>query len=322
MAYMPPEQWQDARSVGAPADIYAFGVILSELFTGRHALLDMRLSHTMEQWLRAHERPAPRLLRSVDDRIPLAIETLYLRCLAADPSARPKATEALAVLQAGARALGMFVYEPEELAEHTPYNEFVHWYQWSGACYQFKRYDEALKRNERALPIARQIFAERPTALPMTLTTRASILGKLGQQAAAHGDQAKATDWDTQALATYQEALRAAPPEDTPEGRHYRSTVYHQLGVFHNDRERWAEAEAFYVNALAFEPNKPHTFFNRAGNLLSWGREDAGHGRTTEAITHLRQARVHAVTSLGMGDPTARRVLDAIESGLRTLGES
>src|SRR6185437_14259872 len=40
LPYMPPEQWEDARHVGPAADIYALGIMLSEIIAGRHALLD------------------------------------------------------------------------------------------------------------------------------------------------------------------------------------------------------------------------------------------------------------------------------------------
>jgi serine/threonine protein kinase len=319
-AYMPPEQWQDARAAGTPADIYAFGLILSELLTGRHALLDMRQPHTQANWRQAHERPAPRLLRSVDDRIPLAVETLYLRCLAADPAARPSAAEALAQLQAGARALGMDAYQPWELADHSPYNEFVHWHRWSIACASFERFEEALERSDRALALASQLPPERAVSLAYALNSRANILNELGLKAAENGDQVAAARWDAQAEATYMESLALRGQEDTEQGRTERATVWHQLGIFHSRRDRWAQSDAAFARALALKPDMPDTYHGRAINLLDWGRGDARAGRLDDAIAHLRQARVEVITSLGMNYPPARGLLETIEKALRALG--
>src|SRR6185312_10950670 len=114
--YMAPEQWEDARYAGTPADIYALGIMISEIFTGRHALLDLDRSHSQADWRRAHTNPRPRPLRDVVPEVPPTIEAIYRRCLAADPDDRPTAAEVLAALQDGARAAGEDVYTPEEIA--------------------------------------------------------------------------------------------------------------------------------------------------------------------------------------------------------------
>jgi hypothetical protein len=69
-------------------------------------------------------------------------------------------------------------------------------------------------------------------------------------------------------------------------------------------------------------PDFGHTYFNRAVNLLNWGRDDARAGQHEQARTHLRAARLHAVTAAGLGHPTAPALVESIESLLRTLGES
>ena len=319
-AYMPPEQWEDARTASTPADIYAFGLILSELLAGRHALLDMTLPHTQADWRQAHARPSPRLLRSVDDQIPLAVETLYLRCLAADPSARPTAAETFAALQAGARALGVDPYEPWELAGHTPYNEFVHWHRWSVACSSFARYEEALERSDRALALAPQLPADRAMSVAYALNSRGNILNDLGIQAAERGDQAAAARWAAQAEAAYMESLARRGSEETLKGRTERATVWHQLGIFHSQRGHWVESDAAFARALALKPDMPDTYHARALNLLNWARDDVRGGRREDAIAHLRQARVQIVTSLGMDYPPARGLLETIEKALRALG--
>jgi tetratricopeptide (TPR) repeat protein len=226
------------------------------------------------------------------------------------------------MLQGGARALGLEPYEPIQQYAHTPYNELVHWHQWSGACFRFGRFEEALARNDRALRLAREQEGDGRGMLPATLSTRGSILKDLGKEAATRGDTTLAAMRDGQAEVAYQEALAAFPPATTEEGRRGRSLVWHQLGVFHNERGRWAEAEAAYVQALAIQPDKPNTYFNRANNLAQWAMHDAEAGQREVAIARLREARVHAVTALGMRYPPATRVIEAIEGLLGTLGAS
>ena len=318
--YMAPEQWEDARYAGAPADIYALGVMLSEILAGRHALLDLNQPHSQADWRRAHSDPHPRPIRDVAPEVPAVIETIYQRCLAADPDSRPSADQVLAALQAGARAVGVEAYDAPELAPHTLFNEFVHWHQWSNAYYHFELYTEALARNDRALPIARQLAAERPDVLPATLLTRGTILKGLGTQALEAGKLAEAAEWDRQAEAAYQESLMTRPPASTPEGARGRSFVWNQIGAFNNERERYAYAEDAYARAIALKPDKADTYFNRSKNQAEWGLDEARHGRRDTGIEHLRQGRVFAITSIALGDPTAQRLLENIEGALRQLG--
>ena len=318
--YMAPEQWEDARYAGAPADIYALGVMLSEILAGRHALLDLNQPHSQADWRRAHSDPHPRPIRDVAPEVPAVIETIYQRCLAANPDSRPSADQVLAALQTGARAVGVEAYDAPELAPHTLFNEFVHWHQWSNAYYHFELYNEALARNDRALPIARQLAAERPDVLPATLLTRGTILKGLGTQALEAGKLAEAAEWDRQAEAAYQESLMTRPPASTPEGARGRSFVWNQIGAFNNERERYAYAEDAYARAIALKPDKADTYFNRSKNQAEWGLDEARHGRRDTGIEHLRQGRVFAITSIALGDPTAQRLLENIEGALRQLG--
>jgi serine/threonine protein kinase len=320
--YMAPEQWEDARYAGTPADIYAFGVMLSEIFAGRHALLDLDQPHTQAEWRQAHHDPHPRPLREIAPDAPLAIEAIYQRCLARDPSDRPTADETLAALQAGARAAGEDPYVAEELAPHTTFNEFVHWHQWGNAYYHFELYPEALARNDRALTIARQLHPQRPDVLPATLLTRGTVLKGMGAQALAAGKDAEAAEWDRRAEEAYQESLMTRPPASTPEGSRGRSFVWNQIGAFNNERGRYAYAEDAYRRAIELQGAKADTYFNRAKNQAEWGMDEARHGRRDAAIERLRQGRVFAITSLGLGDPTAHRLLDSIENTLRKLGVS
>ena len=319
--YMPPEQWEDARHAGTPADVYALGVMLSEILTGRHALLDLYPPQTRARWREAHRNPHPRPLRDVVPDVPQVVEEIYRRCLSANPQDRPTADEVFAALQAGARAAQVEVYTPAEMAKHTPYNEFVHWHQWANACYRFGLYNDALARNNRALELARQLRTERPDALPIVLLTRGAIMKGLGSRAQAAGRDAEVAAWDRQAEAAYEESL-SLRSMDTAEGRMGRAFVWHSIGVLNKERKRYAYAEDAYARALKLQPDMADTYKNRSLNQAEWGMTEAEAGHREAAIAHLRQARVFAATSHLLGDPTAQRLLKLIEEALANLGVS
>jgi len=83
--YMPPEQAQ-----GQPADfrsdIYSLGVVLFETFTGRLPFT----GETIMAIVMGHiQKPVPKP-RSVNPRLPVALETLIVRCLEKEPDRRPQ----------------------------------------------------------------------------------------------------------------------------------------------------------------------------------------------------------------------------------------
>ena len=318
--YMAPEQWVSPRYVASPADIYAFGVMLSELLAGRHALLDFGRQYTQADWRRAHSDPHTRPLHEVAPDVPEAVEAIYQRCFAREPENRPAADEVLAALQEGARVAGKTVYIPEEYMPHTLLNEKAHWHNWSIAYLNFKLYDEALERNERALVLARQLKDEHPELLANTLLTRGNILKELGARALEQGHNAEATRLDQQVETTYQDSMNAFPPATTTEGRRSRAIVWKQIGIFNYERKRYDYADDAYARALALWPDMADTYFNRSLSEAVWGEAEAQAGHRETAIAHLRQARVYAATSLGMSDPTAERLLQVIEANLRKLG--
>ncbi len=93
--YMPPEQWDGGHGAGKPADIYAFGCILFELFCGRRpfvlsesdrrAVSEVQLA-TMEELHRKAQPPPPQTLSVGIDG---DLADLMLQCLSKDPALRP-----------------------------------------------------------------------------------------------------------------------------------------------------------------------------------------------------------------------------------------
>jgi WD40 repeat protein/serine/threonine protein kinase len=99
--YMPPEQWRGAHAAGAPADIYAFGCIMFELFCGRRAfvleefLQNANLALQLAEWQKLHadgEIPNPRIFTTDLDE---ELSAIIRQCLAKEASVRPPSFEAV-----------------------------------------------------------------------------------------------------------------------------------------------------------------------------------------------------------------------------------
>ena len=83
LPYMAPEQIE-GRTVDARTDIFAFGVVLYEMVTGRRAFDAPSRAALIGSILRDY----PPSLRSVDPTLPTALDRAICRCLAKDPEAR------------------------------------------------------------------------------------------------------------------------------------------------------------------------------------------------------------------------------------------
>ncbi len=114
-AYMAPEQLA-GREVTVRSDIYALGLVLFELFTGKRAFE----AETLNDLRRAHESssvaPPSSLVRDLDP----AIERTILRCLDPDPTGRPPSAIAVAAALPGGDPLAAAV-----AAGETPSPEMV-----------------------------------------------------------------------------------------------------------------------------------------------------------------------------------------------------
>src|SRR6202167_447951 len=82
-AYMAPEQLA-GKEVTAQSDLYALGLVLYEVFTGKHALSETSAENSRARGDRTLSRPS-----SVVKDLNPVIERVILRCLETEPSARP-----------------------------------------------------------------------------------------------------------------------------------------------------------------------------------------------------------------------------------------
>ena len=96
-AYMAPEQFE-GRSATAGSDIYALGLVLYELFTGRRAYPPAPI----EELRRLRDESSPARPSTLVDDLDPRVERAILRCLERDPALRPSSVrDVLALLPGG-----------------------------------------------------------------------------------------------------------------------------------------------------------------------------------------------------------------------------
>jgi serine/threonine-protein kinase len=91
--YMSPEQMESSKTVDARADIWALGVILFELLTGRVPFQGSAITDVVAKIMTAR---APSL-RDLRPDVPVGLERVITRCLEKDPARRYASVDALAV---------------------------------------------------------------------------------------------------------------------------------------------------------------------------------------------------------------------------------
>ncbi|HEY1391565.1 MAG TPA: tetratricopeptide repeat protein, partial [Ktedonobacterales bacterium] len=185
--------------------------------------------------------------------------------------------------------LGEEPYHVPELYPRTDANRVAKWSNWANAYWRFHRYEEALACNERGLAID-------PNYVTL-LINQGNILGSMGRAAMEAGREAEGRRQQEAALACYDKALEVTSPDDVV----HRKTLHNMRGARLHQIGRYAEAEEAYIESLQFMPESATTWFNRAGNSLSWGQAEARAGRKEEArrlfqagLSHVEQAERYA----------------------------
>ncbi|MBL8746062.1 MAG: serine/threonine protein kinase [Phycisphaerae bacterium] len=115
--YMAPEQLA-GRGVTARSDLYALGLVLYELFTGRPAWAERASS--LAELRRLHESTRPTSARSIIADLDPAVERVIDRCLDPDPENRPSSAIAVAAALPGGDPLAAAL-----AAGETPSPEMV-----------------------------------------------------------------------------------------------------------------------------------------------------------------------------------------------------
>ncbi len=92
-SYMAPEQW--SRDDGAPADVWALGLLACETFLGTQPLLRRATHEIVAEMTRSEPLPMPPGF----DELPSALQSLVRACVQKDPTRRPSAAEVAASLR-------------------------------------------------------------------------------------------------------------------------------------------------------------------------------------------------------------------------------
>ncbi|MBF0463595.1 MAG: protein kinase [Nitrospirae bacterium] len=93
--YMAPEQFANAHTAGIPADIYAYGCILYELFCGRRPFVlteEQRhavIFYQLMLWQKMHTGEPPPNPQDLSVNLDDALSSLMVECLAKNPVGRP-----------------------------------------------------------------------------------------------------------------------------------------------------------------------------------------------------------------------------------------
>jgi hypothetical protein len=114
-AYMAPEQLT-GKGASVQSDIYALGLVLYEVFTGRKAFEAANLA----DWRRKHSEEQPTAPSTVTPGLDPVVERVILRCLEKDPKARPRSVAAVAAALPGGDPLAAAI-----AAGETPSPEMV-----------------------------------------------------------------------------------------------------------------------------------------------------------------------------------------------------
>lgn len=107
--YMAPELWEQKGTVGTEADVYAFGVILFEMFASAGFASRMALCNSIDSFAKMicrGERP------STEDVAPFEIKNLIEQCWDGDPSQRPNSHALVEMLSSYAMKEGIPVQAP------------------------------------------------------------------------------------------------------------------------------------------------------------------------------------------------------------------
>jgi eukaryotic-like serine/threonine-protein kinase len=114
-AYMAPEQLA-GKGGSVQSDLYALGLVLYEVFTGRKAFE----AATLADWRRKHSEEQPTAPSTVTKELDPAVERAILRCLEKEPGQRPRSAASVAAALPGGDPLAAAI-----AAGETPSPEMV-----------------------------------------------------------------------------------------------------------------------------------------------------------------------------------------------------
>ncbi len=278
-AYMAPEQVQrEVGRVGPAADVWALGVVLYELLTGRVPFAGKDLLALLEQVLR-QEPIAPRRLRP---EVPRDLEVICLKCLSKEPGRRYEAAlelaEDLRRFQAG---------EPISARPAGALERGLKWARRRPAAAALLAFvvlaaaalaGGGLWHNARLGVALRETRRQRDTAranLDLALGTVDALLGEVGSERLKDvPEMAPVRQALLEKALTFCKEIVARNDED-PEARKQTAVAYQRVGDIYELMRRYAEAEDAFQQASALDrrlaaefPDEPAHRANLAQSLI------------------------------------------------------
>lgn len=94
LAYSSPEQ-MESQELDGRSDIYSLGIVMFQMLTGKLPIHTP--GRTFKDWYHAHKTQVPRSFQEVDPnlKLPKALESLIMDCLAKSPADRPQNIDAV-----------------------------------------------------------------------------------------------------------------------------------------------------------------------------------------------------------------------------------
>jgi tetratricopeptide (TPR) repeat protein len=267
--YMAPEVFDDVTLVGVHSDIYAFGVMLFQMITGRLPFI----AQTSTQAERLHKtEPPPKL-----DPSPSALNDVVQTCLAKDPAHRfadfAAARKALAEIYE--QLTGESAPQPAKGAELNA----EQWVNKGHNLSQLGPHEEALTCFDRALNLNPR-YAE-------AWSSKGGILSFLGRyeealtclDRALELDLRDETAWSNKGVALgklggYEEALTCLDHalELNPHNEH----IWSNKGRVLDEIGRREEALTCFEQALERDPRNEAAWSNKGGTLWELGQHQEG----------------------------------------------
>lgn len=324
LPYLAPEQLLAVDSDGGPmkwnarSDLYAFGVLVYELFTGEHPFGPIPLKDTVRDFgreLTERQRRGPRPLRTLNPLVTPPIARAVEQCLAFAPADRP---ESAARVAANLRKqLGLLQVAKRWIAVHShavwgailamvgvsvlmsvlmiaKANDDRHQFDYGKTAFQNQAYEKAIGHFNRALVV-------QPDN-PYAFVLRGRALQKLGNLDLAMKDLSKASQISGDgkikaclgyclnqrndhgsAIHAYKQAIKAG--FETPE-------VLNNLGYSYTRSPEYSSesARACFDKALGQNPNLQPAYYNRALLALLAADDPAGINDLLRGIADIEMA--------------------------------
>ena len=314
-AYMAPEQWRE-EPLDTRTDIYAYGCILYEMFTGHR----MYAARSASEWEAAHLTQIPVDPLALNRGLPPNVSAFIVRCLEKQHKHRPTDWDEVVLecarwfheitgqpvvfdYSGGALSLQEMLsacyslinlekfLETLELCDRAltlDTNSAVAWTHKGSALNSLKRYEEALAAVDRALELDQNCIETRGN--------KGTALGGLEryEEAIAALDRAYALDVN------------------------YATLLFNKAIVLLIGLKRYEESIAAFGQALAIDPDQSPAWYNM-GNALRHLKRHEEANAAYDRVLALESNNTDAWRSKGMALTDLKRYQDALDAYAQAL---